>query len=521
MQGGRQISLPKWLERILGLGKEEAGAVPAVELPLAPEIDRQNCREVYPVNEPYAYIAIEATRPPIYRVCEVELTKGELELLKEIKLRLYEMLSVDFASVNHVEDFLKQKVEEIIQDFSIRLSPRSLDRIMYYLARDLMGYGRVDAVLRDKRVENISADGPGIPVYVYHHNYGSLQTNIVFSREELDSLIYKLSQRGGRHISLARPLVDASLPSQDRLQLSIGSEITTKGSTFTVRKFRELPYTPVELVSLGTLSVEMAAYFWLAVENGFNILIVGGTATGKTTFLNSIAMFIPPNSKIVSIEDTREINLLQQNWIPSLTREATERGGIEMYDLLRSALRQRPEYILVGEVRGREAYTLFQAMATGHITISTLHADSVEAVVKRLTKAPIDVPLMLLDSLDIVAVLSMAKLGGNRARRCTSVMEVTDVDFDNETLKTNEVFQWTPAGFQFSGQSKVFRETMGKLNIGEEELSWEFARRVGVVNWLCERNVTDFHTLSRLLFEYSIRPDEVEKSLQEGKLPWS
>ncbi len=520
MQGGRQISLPKWLKGILALGEEEAGTAPAAELPLSPEIDNQNCLEVYPVAEPYASIAIEATKPPLYRVCEVDLTQGELELLKEIKLRLYEMLDVNFTSVK-AEDFLEQRVKEIMRDFSIRLSPRSLDRIMYYLARDLIRYGRLDPVLRDKRVEDISADGPGIPVYVYHQKYGSLQTNIVFSQEELDSLIYKLSQRGGRHISLARPLIDASLPNQDRLQLSIGSEITTRGSTFTIRKFRELPFTPVELISLGTLSVQMAAYFWLAVENGFNILIVGGTAAGKTSLLNSIAMFIPANSKIVSIEDTREINLRHQNWIPSLTRAATERGGIEMYDLLTAALRQRPEYILVGEVRGREAYTLFQAMATGHITISTVHADSVEAVVRRLTKAPIDVPLMLLDSLDIVAVLSMVKLEGNRVRRCTSVMEVTGVDFDNETLKTDEVFRWTPAGFQFSGESKVFRETMEKLNIDEEKLSWDFARRVGVLNWLCERNVADFDTLSRLLFEYGIRPDEVEKSLEEGKMPWT
>ncbi len=509
----------KWLRRILGLGDEQAVAEPAAELPLGPEIDSQNCLEAYPVTEPYAWIAIEATQPPVYRVCEVELTQGELELLKEIKLRLYEMINVDLASVN-AEDFLQQRVKEIMREFSIRLSPRSLDRIMYHAARDLIGYGRLDAVLRDKRVEDISADGPGIPLYVYHQKYGSLQTNIVFSREELDSLIYKLSQRGGRHISLARPLVDASLPNLDRLQLSIGSEITTKGSTFTVRKFRQLPFTPVELIGLGTLSVQMAAYFWLAVENGFNILIVGGTASGKTSLLNSIAMFIPANSKIVSIEDTREINLRHQNWIPSLTREATERGGIEMYHLLTAALRQRPQYILVGEVRGREAYTLFQAMATGHSTISTLHADSVESVVKRLTKPPIDTPLMLLNSLDIVAILRMVELGGNRVRRCTRVMEVTDIDFDNEILKTNEIFRWDPAGFVFSGESKVFKETMVKLNMSDEELSWDFARRVGVLNWLCERKVTDFDTLSRLLFEYGIRPDEVEKSLQEGKMPW-
>jgi len=393
-----------------------------------------------------------------------------------------------------------------------------MEKIMYYVMRDLIGYGRLDPVLRDKRAEDISADGPGIPVFVYHHNYGSLKTNIAFNREELDSLIYKLAQRSGRHISMARPLLDASLPSQDRLQLSIGSEVTTRGSTFTIRKFRETPFTPIELINLGTLSAEMAVYFWLAVENGFNILIAGGTASGKTTFLNTISMFIPPSCKIVSIEDTREINLLHQNWIPSVTRDTVERGSIEMFDLLRTALRQRPEYLLVGEVRGREAYTLFQAMATGHITFSTLHADSVEAVVKRLTKPPIDVPLMLLDSIDIVALVSMVKVGDTRARRCTKVIEVTGADFDSETLKTNEVFRSTAGSFQFSGESKVFLKTMEKLNMSEEELSAEYARRLRIMNRLCEHKVNDFYTLSRLLFDYSICPDEVEKGLLQGEI---
>ena len=501
----------------VGGGNNET-IVDALELGLAPEIDRERLLEVYPVNEPYAYVAIEASQPPTYQVCEVKLTAGEEELLKEIRSWLYEIINVDFTSLDRPEDFLRQKVQQITKDFGIHLSSLSMEKIMYYVVRDLIGYGRLDPLLRDKKAEDISADGPGIPVYVYHQKYGSLKTNIAFNQEELDSLIYKLAQRSGRHISMAKPLLDASLPSQDRLQLSIGNEVTTRGSTFTIRKFRETPFTPIDLINLGTLSVEMAVYFWLAVENGFNILIAGGAASGKTTFLNTISMFIPPNSKIISIEDTREINLLHQNWIPSVTRDTTGSGSIEMFDLLRTALRQRPEYLLVGEVRGREAYTLFQAMATGHITFSTFHADSVESVVKRLTKPPIDVPLMLLDSIDIVALVSMVKVGDIRARRCTNVIEVTDIDFDNETLKTKEVFRSAAGNFQFSGESKVFLKTMEKLNMSEEELSAEYARRLRVMNRLCQNKVSDFSTLSRLLFDYSVHPDEVEKSLLQGEI---
>jgi len=489
------------------------------KLGLLPDMDRERYLEIYPVNEPYAYIAIEASQPPTYQVREVSLTRGEEELLKEIRLWLYETINVDFASLDRPGEFLRQKVQELTGDFGISLSPESMENVMYYLVRDLIGYGRLDPVLRDKKAEDISADGPGIPVYVYHQSYGSLKTNIVFNREELDSLIYKLAQRSGRHISLARPLLDASLPSQDRLQLSIGGQVTTRGSTFTVRKFREIPFTPIDLINLGTLSVEMAVYFWLAVENGFNILIAGGTASGKTTFLNTISMFIPPNCKIVSIEDTREINLLHENWIPSVTRDTEESGSIEMFDLLRTALRQRPEYLLVGEVRGREASTLFQAMATGHITFATFHADSVESLVKRLTKPPIDVPLMLLDSIDIVALVSMLKTGDTRTRRCTRVIEVTDVDFDKGALKTNEVFRYTAGNFQFSSESRVFLDAMEKLNMSEEEFSAEFARRMRIIKRLCENKVNDFYMLSRLFFDYSRNPDEVEKSLLQGEMP--
>jgi len=477
----------------------------------------KNCLETYPVNEPYAYIAIVASQPPTYQVCEVGLTRGEEELLKEIRAWLYEVINVDFSSLDKTEDFLRQKVQEITKEFGIRLDSLSMEKLMYYVKRDLIGYGKLDAILRDKKIEDISADGPGIPVYVYHQTYGSLETNITFSQEELDSLIYKLAQRSGRHISIARPLLDASLPSHDRLQLSIGSQVTTKGSTFTIRKFREIPFTPIDLINLGTISVEMAVYFWLAVETGFNILIAGGTASGKTTFLNSISMFIPPNCKVVSLEDTREINLLHENWIPSVTRDTEERGSIEMFDLLRTALRQRPEYLLVGEVRGQEANTLFQAMSTGHITFSTVHADSVPSLVKRLTKPPIDIPIMLLDSIDIVALVSMVKFGDTRARRCTNVVEVTDVDFDNETLKTNTVFRSTTSSFQFSGESKVFLEIMEKLSMNEEQLAAEFARRLRIMSRLCENKVNDFYTLSRLLFEYSVNPDKVEKELLRGE----
>ncbi len=472
--------------------------------------------EFYPVHEPYAYVMIEASSPPKYTVHEVPLTQGEQELLKELKIYLYETLDIGFSGLEKPEGFLQERVKELITEFNLEgaLSSAGMDRVMYYVTRDFIGYGRLDPMIRDKMAEDISADGPEIPLYIYHRNYGSIETNIRFTREELDALIYRLSQRSGRHISMAKPLLDATLPTKDRLQLSIGDEVTTRGSTFTIRKFREVPFTPINLVEYGTFSMEMMAYLWMAVEHGANILIAGGTASGKTTVLNAVAMFIPPESKIVSIEDTREINLLHQNWIPAVTREVEEGGhAIEMYDLLRTALRQRPEYVLVGEVRGVEAHTLFQAMATGHITMSTIHAESADTVVKRLTKHPIDVPLMLLDSLDIIAIQRQVKVNERAVRRCTKIIEITGIDFEEETLKTNDLFIWRPDTFDFNGESKLFVKVMEKLNITEDVLVAEFARRRRILEAMQQRGMDDFQSLNRVILDYNIDPVATEKRL--------
>ncbi len=515
------LPAPETPVRAEGAGVDPLPVAPAHEDRAAdPEAGAQDSAlavdylETYPVNDPWAYVRVTATNPPLYTVHEVELTEGERELVNVIKTYLYETLDVGLTALQRPEDFLRERVELVLKEFGVEgsMNPDSMDKIMYYVNRDFVGYGKLDPLIRDKMAEDISADGPEIPLYVFHRNYGSIETNITFNREELDALIYRLSQRSGRHISMARPLLDASLPTKDRLQLSIGSEITTRGSTFTIRKFREIPFTPINLVEYGTFSMEMMAYFWMAVENGANILISGGTASGKTTALNAIAMFIPPESKIISIEDTREINLLHQNWIPSVTRQVEEGGhAIEMYDLLRAALRQRPEYVLVGEVRGVEAHTLFQAMATGHITMSTIHAESAATVVKRLTKHPIDVPLMLLDSLDIIAIQRQVKVGERSVRRCTKIIEVTGIDFEDEMLKTNELFTWRPDEFEFTGESRVFVKIMEKLNMSEEQLVEEFSRRRRILEAMKTRGMIDFKSLNRVLLDYCIDPEGTEQ----------
>ena len=466
--------------------------------------------DLYQVSD-YAWIRIKNTAPPVYEVLEPPLSSGEKGLLEEIKARLYDIIDIKLSNLDSPEDLLREKVKEVLRWYEIEIDPKRLDKIMYYIRRDFLGYGKIDPILRDKRVEDISVDGPNLPLYVFHRNYESLKSNVEFKEGELDSMIHRLSQLAGKHISMANPLVDATLPTKDRVQLSLGSEVTTRGSTFTIRKFRTIPLTPIDLINTGTFSTQMMAYLWMAVENGKNILISGGAATGKTTVLNAISMFIPSESKIVSIEDTREINLLHKNWVPSVTRELEETGrSIDMFSLLRTALRQRPEYILVGEVRGREAHTLFQAMATGHVTFSTLHADSMDAIVRRLTKPPIDVPLMLLDGIDVVCIQRSVKIGSGKERRCDQMREVTGIDFDNETITSNELFRWLPSDeFEFTGESKVFVEIMEVRNMDEYELAKEFEDRTRVLEWMREKGMSEFEEISTIVFEYNRSPEKV------------
>jgi len=239
------------------------------------------------------------------------------------------------------------------------------------MIRDFVYLGRIEYLMRDHMIEDVSCDGPKIPIYVWHRQYESMPTNIAYeSVDELDKFVVRLSYLARRHVSVAQPIVDGTLPDGSRLNATFGSEVTKGGSSFTIRKFTADPLTIIDLITFNTISPEIGAYLWFLVENRASVLISGGVASGKTTFLNSIAMFIRPELKLVTIEDTAELNIPHENIIQSLTRTgfgaAGEASEISLFDLLKNALRQRPDYIIVGEIRGTEAYTLFQAVATGH-----------------------------------------------------------------------------------------------------------------------------------------------------------
>jgi len=485
-------------------------------------------REVYPIEEPYVFAAV--VRDPLtqkmrYEVIEPTLLQEEEEALKEIKSVLIEEVDIslkDLETREKAEKYLEEKVREVIKNYHVRVGKEAVSKLLYYIKRDFIGYGKIDPLMKDHLIEDISADGVNIPIYVWHREYESLPTNLVFkTAEELNSFIIRLAYLAGRQISLATPMLDATLPDGSRIQLTYGSEITRRGSTFTIRRFRVDPLTISDLIAFNTLTSEMAAYFWYIIENRASVLVAGGVAAGKTTTLNCLSMFIKPELKIVSVEDTAELNLPHENWIPSIVRVGAEEKGagtITLFDLLKAAVRQRPDFIIVGEVRGKEAYTLFQAMATGHLGLGTIHADSAEAVLQRLESEPMNIPRHMLTMIDDILVQSRVEVRGRPARRIRTVTEVVGLNPKTRDIITHEVFRWNARddSFIYSGDSFLLEKIMNRKGAEEEDIRKELLQRKMVLEWMVKNNIRRYTEVANVIREYYADPDRMFRKARLG-----
>jgi flagellar protein FlaI len=505
-------------------------------MPAMPEADMREL-EVTAVNPPYSYARIsyhETRKEYLYEVIEPQLSKHEQELVDHLKATLTRIMGAEVANLSTSDKraYLRGEVEGYLKSRGITLSPLSTERVVYYIQRDYVGYGPVDALILDPQVEDISCDGVEVPLFIFHGKYESVKTNVLFADEDqLNSFIVALGQRCGKAVSVSNPILDGTTPEGHRVQATYAREITTRGASFTIRRFKERPFTPVDLVLTGSASEEMIAYFWLAAEQGESLIICGGPAAGKTSTLNAIALFIPPTSKIVSIEDTREVNLPHENWIPGATRSGTgDRGAdgkaageVDMFDLVRAALRQRPNYIIVGEVRGRETYTMFQAMATGHTTYSTMHADSVKSMVNRLENPPINTPRILLSALNNVIIQIQARTDKGVVRRLKQVLEIVGFEPETNELITNTVYEWDPGTdkFVFKGHSFLFDKIMELRNFTHDDMEAEFQRRVSVVQYLAKNKINDYRQLWKLVTAYYKDPKEVMSRIEAagGSVP--
>ena len=491
----------------------------------------------YPLIEPYAYANIrwnEKTQEVIYTLIEPPLTDKENNMLKKLMEMVVDLLDINLMNVTEigaVKKYLREKIDALIEDYGFDMSKPEYDKIMYYMERNFLGLSTIEPMMQDAQIEDISCDGVSVPIFIFHRKYGSMKANVTFNdEEELNRFIVKLAQRCGKHISVADPLVDGALPDGSRLQAtySSGGDIATKGSTFTIRKFTKDPLTIIDLMTFGTIPATIAAYLWLAIEFRNSVLIAGGTATGKTSCLNTLCLFLHPETKILSIEDTPELVLPHEHWVAKIARtgygpdlaEGRKRGEISMFDLLRAALRERPDELIVGEVRGKEAYVLFQAMATGHAGMATIHAESTEAVVNRLITAPISLSTGLLQHLNLILVMTNSRVKGVDVRRIKEVVEILGMDMKTDKPITNELFKWVPSGdyYEFaSDRSYILNKIIGEKGISESSVWEELQRRTAILEWMKKEGIRFYKDVGRIIAIYYKTPEDILKRVFGGK----
>ncbi len=482
----------------------------------------------YPVNPYYQFARItydSDAEELLYIPVEPVLDKPERELFQRIKGIFERELEMDSGKASR-EIYIEKRLTDIIDLYGIQAGRDLLEKVLYFLKRDFIGYGEIDLLMKDPMIEDISCNGPGRNVYIYHRVFESLRTQLKFESEyRLNSFILKMAQISGKHISVLDPITDATLPEGSRVNLTYSSEVTKKGSSFTIRRFKSEPISFIELLKYGTLSAKQLAYLWLLVEYGGSMLVSGGTASGKTTLLNGICLFIKPEAKIVSLEDTAEINIPHENWIQSITRSGFgraeesggnfKRGGIGLYELLTAALRQRPEYIIVGEVRGSEAFTLFQAIQVGHAAMGTIHGGSMEELVNRIESTPMNVPRSQLASLDLVIFAGRIRINNSYARRVVNMVEIQGIDSETKNLITNNIFHWDPYSdsFKYSGKSFILENIAAEHGIELEYMNKEIEQREKVIDWMYRQEITHFKDVAKNLKSYYYSHDEYMKKI--------
>lgn len=514
-EGGIKIDLPKAGSPLQGIvSSEEREMLRNIKLvyPLIPSHPK-------PKERVFAYARVawdEKRNNIIYSIIEPYATPQDLKIVEDLKKEMEEKLDVDFMKLGEV-----QAKELVVEEIGNLLATKEIDRkkmevIQYYIQRDIIGLGVIEPLMKDHDIEDISCDGHGIPIYIYHRNplLGSLITNVSFKDEdELDSFVMKLAQKSGKSISVAEPLVDGSLPDGSRVQATLGTDIARRGSNFTIRKFTKNPITPVRMIHDGTLDSTLFAYLWLAIEHRKSVLISGGTATGKTSLLNALSLFIRPSLKIVSIEDTPELRLPHPHWVPEVARTpiaiGKRSGEVSLFDLLKESLRQRPDYIIVGEVRGKEAFVLFQQIATGHAGLATIHAATLPQLVDRLTTPPISLPPTLIENIDIMVFLRQVKLKDRYLRRANDILEIKG--FKGEKPLTESVFKWKPVkdGFQSVGKSIVLENIAQMLGQTEKSIINEIRVRKSILDWMVEKQMFDYRDVSEIINGYYSNPDRI------------
>jgi flagellar protein FlaI len=512
----------------ISLGKRQQVAIPSS--PPRPVPRGFKIIEKYPLYEPFAHVAIaQSPKTGEYKYVLDELQLDPLE--RSVYRKILDILLAEIESpkeeIADPRKFFEEEAKKIVDKYRISLGwlpDVSWYKILYHAERDLVGFGQIDPLMRDPNIEDISCDGVQRSVYVWHRAYESIETNIEFGNdEELDNMVVKLVHMAGKHVSSAFPIVDASLPGKHRLAVCYRREVTPFGTAFTIRKFREDPYSIIDLINIGTFSEEMAAYFWMGLENRSSIMVLGGTAAGKTTALNALACLIKPGSKIITIEETAELNLSHENWVSLIARQSYGLGGsnvgeVALFDLVKTSMRHRPDILIVGEVRGQEAYVLFQALATGHGGMCTMHAENLDSAIKRLTSKPMEIAPAYVPLMNIILSIQRVHLiKGNEKKAYRRVMDVNEIaDYDDY----RNTFKWHPTKDEHLSafdKSVMLSSVSERIGQSKKELVEEIGRRKDVLHWMRERNIRSYKDVAAIVAEYYARPKQIYEKVLAGE----
>jgi flagellar protein FlaI len=492
--------------------KESAAMEPAVEQQkvLPPAIERPSGAEVvksYRINDACSVQILwdGASGKCRYDLLEPSFAAGEDKIYESFVSELHKKPRSELEAMKKIggRERIRQKFERLCRERNV--PPGLKEKMRYFVERDFWGYKKIDALLKDENVEDVSCNGYGSPVYVYVPEFESIPTNIMFSgEEELDDFILYLVQKGGKSISAAHPIQDVALPDGSRLNGTIYKEVSSNGTTFSIRVANRTRRA-AELLRQRTFSPESLAFLWLAMENRCSMAFIGGTASGKTAALNAVSGFITDKHKIVTIEDTREVRLASQNWTPLVVRETGE-SPITEFDLLVTAFRQRPEYVIVGEVRTPEgARAAIHGINSGHTVLMTFHADSAWNFFNRIMNAPFNIPPHTTASLSLCVNLAMVSIQSGpvdiKTRRCRSICELAGVNKDG-TLKINTLFDWDPAADSISmveSRSAVIDKIKGERGWDDGRLIEELSSRAAVLRWIGENNVGDEGRIKKIV----------------------
>ncbi len=474
----------------------------------------------------HSHITIERVENevvPIYKLETLKWDKATYAIIDEVKNQLLKRIHISNQEALNIKmaEQLKLKFieqgKEIVGEYIPHLKDEMVDTIARKIAQEMLGLGDIEFLIRDTHIEEICINGAGVPVWIYHRKYGWMKTNIIIENDnQIWNYASSIARGVGRQINIHNPLLDAYLATGDRVNATL-FPISYFGHTITIRKFARIPWTITDYIKSNTISSEVAALLWQAIQYEINMIVAGGTGAGKTSLLNVLTMFIPQNQRVISIEQTREITLPSHlQWVPLIVREGTSEGtgNVTMLDLMVNSLRMRPDRIIVGEIRrAEEAQVLFEAMHTGHSVYATLHAETVNETINRLINPPINIPPIMLEALHLIVAMYR-----DRRRNIRRVLEVGEVLQSNEgSTRANIIYRWRPVKdeiMQFEQSVRLVEVIKTYANIDNETLNQELAEKRKILDWMVKNNINSIDAVGKIIASYYDDPDSALKKVE-------